>query len=286
MPEDNMRNVEAVTPAASDGAVRKLPRTSAPLKNTASFREGISRIKDLAKTLDEPSVDRAALEIGQEIRRARLSKGLTQEDVARSARISQGALSDIERGRRIDGPSYRILRQVADALGVDIALLPREAYLPSPEEAPKSILRKWLGTLRSITPEPVVAIEPAAADVASSGPSLQTWIEALLGEYELSTVHSELLHIVQAPDQTARGDAFCKVWNIGPHSSTRLKSNDAVVFLTIKGAGTFTCSHPITDKVCVAAKDDIVDVINTGPSNLKVVCVHGAWFQRTVGSGA
>lgn len=60
-------------------------------------------------------------EVGKEIRRLRTMRAMTLEQLARSARVSAGLLSQIERGR--GNPSFNTLVSVAHALGTSIARL-------------------------------------------------------------------------------------------------------------------------------------------------------------------
>jgi transcriptional regulator with XRE-family HTH domain len=66
-----------------------------------------------AEKADDNS-DLAAL--GQFVRQHRLAAGLTQEGLADVAGLHWTYVSDVERGRR--NPTYRVIRQLARALGV------------------------------------------------------------------------------------------------------------------------------------------------------------------------
>jgi transcriptional regulator with XRE-family HTH domain len=61
------------------------------------------------------------MEIGKRIAEIREQAGLTQSALARTIGTSQSAISAIEAGDR--NPSYEMLRQIADALGVTTAYL-------------------------------------------------------------------------------------------------------------------------------------------------------------------
>lgn len=63
--------------------------------------------------------------LGENVRRLRLERGLSQEDLAFAAEMKRSYLSDLERGTR--NPSVRALGRLADALGVDpVELLSRD----------------------------------------------------------------------------------------------------------------------------------------------------------------
>ncbi len=55
---------------------------------------------------------------GKRIRFLRRRAGLTQERLAEAARLSPVSISNIERG--LHAPSFRRLRDIADALHVDV----------------------------------------------------------------------------------------------------------------------------------------------------------------------
>lgn len=60
---------------------------------------------------------------GGNVRRVRLSRGLTQEELAVDAEIDLTYLGGIERGRR--NPSLLVMARIAEALSVDLPLLLR-----------------------------------------------------------------------------------------------------------------------------------------------------------------
>jgi transcriptional regulator with XRE-family HTH domain len=64
----------------------------------------------------------------EELKRVRRSKGLTQQDLAELAGVSQYTITEIETGRREARPST--LRKLAKALDVEVADLFRESEAP------------------------------------------------------------------------------------------------------------------------------------------------------------
>ncbi len=65
--------------------------------------------------------DKYELEIVDNIRRYRMAKGLTQEELARLCGLSTSYIGDIETYRRF--PKILNLKKIADALDIDIAYL-------------------------------------------------------------------------------------------------------------------------------------------------------------------
>lgn len=61
--------------------------------------------------------------LGENVRRLRTAKGLSQEEVAFAAEMKRSYLSDLERGTR--NPSVRALGRLAEALGVEAGELLR-----------------------------------------------------------------------------------------------------------------------------------------------------------------
>lgn len=74
-------------------------------------------------------------DLGSQVRRARLEADITQEELARQANVSLGAVKKMERG---DGSTLKTLVRVVRALG-------REQWLtqlaPEPELGPFDLLR-------------------------------------------------------------------------------------------------------------------------------------------------
>ena len=59
--------------------------------------------------------------IGSTLRQARISQGRTLRDVAKSARVSLGYLSEVERGQK--EASSELLNAICDALGLQLSVL-------------------------------------------------------------------------------------------------------------------------------------------------------------------
>jgi transcriptional regulator with XRE-family HTH domain len=63
--------------------------------------------------------------VGLHLQRLRREKGLSQEELAHSARVHQTYLSGVEGGKR--NPSIGVLERITTALGVDIEELFRQS---------------------------------------------------------------------------------------------------------------------------------------------------------------
>jgi transcriptional regulator with XRE-family HTH domain len=64
---------------------------------------------------------RLLAELGSELRRIRLSKGVTLEKLAYGAGISKGNLSDIEHGKR--DPRFSTLKAISEGLEISVSQL-------------------------------------------------------------------------------------------------------------------------------------------------------------------
>lgn len=61
--------------------------------------------------------------LGENVRRCRVARGMSQEELAFAAEMKRSYVSDLERGTR--NPSVRALGRLAAALGVEAAELVR-----------------------------------------------------------------------------------------------------------------------------------------------------------------
>ncbi len=65
------------------------------------------------------------MSVGEVIKERRTSLGMTQEDLAAASGVSQGAISDLETGRRGEStqPSLGVALKLAEALGLPVQSL-------------------------------------------------------------------------------------------------------------------------------------------------------------------
>jgi transcriptional regulator with XRE-family HTH domain len=64
----------------------------------------------------------AAFEAGDLVRAMRDKSGLTQKGLAEKIGTSQAHLSEIERGNGLQGPTFSMLRRIADACGMELRI--------------------------------------------------------------------------------------------------------------------------------------------------------------------
>ena len=90
------------------------------------------------------------LDIGQNIFRERLTRGITQAELARSAGLTQPNLSAIEKGRR--DMTVSTLRRISLALGVGASRLLGES--PAEKTAPATLNRPRIERLARLVVQP------------------------------------------------------------------------------------------------------------------------------------
>lgn len=111
---------------------KTLTRENAIARRRKAAARGAS-VKDLITALEKECPDlaskaplsSAAAEAGDFVRSARLGRDMSQKELASAAGLQQSAVSAIERGEGKDGPTYRTLRDIAEALGMKVAFVPK-----------------------------------------------------------------------------------------------------------------------------------------------------------------
>jgi ribosome-binding protein aMBF1 (putative translation factor) len=80
-------------------------------------------IGDAPGNAREAFVERsAAFEAGDLVRMMREKAGLTQKELAQKISTSQSHLSEVERGNGLQGPTFSLLRKVANACRVTLRI--------------------------------------------------------------------------------------------------------------------------------------------------------------------
>ena len=96
-----------------------------------------------------PQRERSRLELGRRVRNLREMRGLGLNELARTAKVSPGYLSQLESGQR-DNPSVEVLHRLAAALNVTVQYLvePQSTYAAPPVLQDEAIMlreRKYAG---------------------------------------------------------------------------------------------------------------------------------------------
>ncbi len=103
--------------------------------------------------------------VGAALRRHRIDRGLSATALARAVDISNGHLSDIERGRR--NPSPGLLRRLEEAL----ALSPGELQRPLSETSPRGVEKNGQDIDKRAIRHPILLSEATVALAAALGVS-------------------------------------------------------------------------------------------------------------------
>lgn len=161
-------------------------------------------------------IDFPALEFGSRLREMRLRRGWTQAQLATVVGCQQGDLSDIERGKGKDGPTYRVLRDLAVALGEPFPINP---------------------------PQPVALVESGdESQITQSFADFSTF-EPLLTAAKRSGLVRYVSHRAKNASSLLQS---CTLINVGENSKARLTPNIELVVLTkVSGGGRFQVYNPV-----------------------------------------
>jgi transcriptional regulator with XRE-family HTH domain len=143
---------------------------------------------------------RLRVTIGQEIRDARLAAGISQNVVARAARVSQPKISRLEAGS-LTTASIDTLVMVADAVGLDLSVRAYPGRAPTRDAAHARKLSAFLGHVaRPLTYSTEVALphrdgvpEQRAWDAMVFAPDGDTGVELEMRLYDMQSQMRRLL---------------------------------------------------------------------------------------------
>jgi transcriptional regulator with XRE-family HTH domain len=191
-------------------------------KTISRARRGVEAPPSLIEALREGGVttfdgspNLIALEIGERIRGARQSGGLTQAELARRAGCNQGDLSNIERGKGRDGPSYKTLKAIAEALGVELAINPRP------------------------TPQPAIFAIGNDVRISYSTTAYKD-VYPLYAEFEWSRIRERIANHLTVRDAPAPPimDVACQIFNVAPAQRAVFRCDPGLYLVgKIRGAG-------------------------------------------------
>lgn len=85
------------------------------------FREGLYSLETICPTVLDPAMQDWCAIVGRNVRRLRLQRGMTQENLAFEAEIDLTYVGGIERGKR--NPSLLVMARIAEALSVSLTKL-------------------------------------------------------------------------------------------------------------------------------------------------------------------
>jgi DNA-binding XRE family transcriptional regulator len=180
----------------------------------------------------EAGIDPVALEIGVQIKQARLRAGFTQTQLAEASGVPQGAISDIERGKGKDGPSYR--RVKARRSGRCLALSPRDGEPESAaQEGP---------VLHNVGNSGMLMLTDI---VVGSGSLLAPVLRSILPELAMKVLATNIrAALLAAPGRGGASGAHGRsdLWELEAHGEAKVKVSEPSVVLIFDGPG----SSPMT----------------------------------------
>ena len=150
------------------------------------------------------------MEIGDKIKRLRLQRGLTQEELAARTELSKGFISQLERD--LTSPSIATLMDILEALGTDVSdffrdtgdekvVYGREDMFE--KEQDDGVVIRWLVTnAQKNALEPILVTLPAGISTVADDPH-----EGEEVGYVLSG--SVTLYLGEKKYRIHRGDSFC-----------------------------------------------------------------------------
>ena len=161
------------------------------------------------------------MEIGNKVKRLRLQRGLTQEELAARTELSKGFISQLERD--ITSPSIATLMDILEALGTDVAAFfnekPEAKVVYEGEdmflkEGDDGVTIRWLVTdAQKNALEPILVTLPAGTSTDRDDPH-----EGEEFGYVLSG--TVILFLGEKKHRVRKGDSFCFV----PSSAHWLKN--------------------------------------------------------------
>jgi transcriptional regulator with XRE-family HTH domain len=261
---------EDVAPVVATGRAITKARSGAP--TPPSLAEAL-RQAGVESFAGEPA-NFAAMEIGERIRMARQEAGLTQAELARRAGCKQGDLSDIERGKGRDGPSYKTLKAIAVALDEELPINPppAEAWMPMIE-----VIGKGTHVHSSVTDYEILLPLYGNDEWTVLKKSVRSRLETLWAKSPGSSTYG--------------ASKVCQIVNVGPAQHARFRCYDGFAVLSkVRGGGEVKVRKPIyrfhasehADAVAILSGDSVVEVDTAdGETCVFMVAPAGVLMART-----
>lgn len=246
----------------------KLPMRSRPPANTVGLGRVLDQLRDRPEVLGLEDIDSAAIETGLALRRARRATGLTQAEVAKLTGITQGAISNIERGAGKDGPSARVVRQIAAAIGSEWVLRP----------IGEAVASAWDETVEFGDLVKVTTGKNKLDFVGVGGTLALCWpiVKSVLPAAAYAEMVQAVAELAKRPSlQDFTPEPLCGFWKLQPHGRSRLSVRAPVLALAFHGHGKVAVpNQPRTthyDQVVIAESDQTIELRNDGGEALSVM---------------
>lgn len=241
-----------------------LPVLKAHPKAAATLSEAL---EDLARSgsslLPRLGMDAASLEIGLALKAARLKAGMTQTDLSKRTGIPQSAISDIENGKGTEGPSFRTIRQLADALGAEIEIKPAGVDGDRARQALQALAQLSELMLVNTASGPLVT---SLLGLVLESVDKKVLAELMAKAKVLSATASAKAEIASNAKAVLGGPAsdLAAFWELAAHKTAKVALPAWSVYFVYGGAARIEGAHPVSDRIAIAGPDETVGIANTG----------------------
>lgn len=249
-----------ILPQAEKTARRPLLRRTTSVRSTESLRASLDRVADKLGLPVDAGVTAHSLELGLTFKRARLAKGLTQEELARGIGLSQTALSMIENGRGPDGPTWATVLRICEALSIEPSFLPADPHSLVSEVGEVRFLKASTSANARVR-EAGLGEEAAAVAVGLLSKEKLKWLKLTLNKFGLGS---------SKPVKMPTSSRFL---SLAPHTGTRIRAiENALVVIAVDGGrvGVRAAAQKhgvgktwINDGIALVDKAGVVEVGNT-----------------------
>lgn len=246
----------------------RLPRHDLPVRNVVSFREALGELESSPEVLGLDNVDPAAIEIGLKIKRAREKIRLSQSGLAEISGVDQPTISQIENGKGTQGPTYKVLRDLAAGLGLVIDLVPPAGTAAgiatginlltgrAPEASSRSAMNFLSGAGIFECQRDLHELDAAEAIFSS------LFTPAIRRE-----AHKAMLELLgQRKAQPETGGLFCGYWSAAPKAQGSIAVRRDLMFLGFGEGGSIMrktgSSVPSSDRIVIAPSRSRVVIEN------------------------
>lgn len=230
-----MTDLDHFLPADPQKVRRPLARRDGPSRNTESLRASLDRVVDDIGFPADAGVTAASLDLGINLKRARLAKGLTQVELAKRIGLSQTALSQIENGRGPGGPTWTTILRICEALDIEPSFLPADAQASATSAAvaaPNTKVRMFKVSKGAKAKVSEAGLGDAAAQVALRLLSREalTWVTSAVLKAGLAS---------EKPSKNSKPSAGPRLLSLAPHAGTKIEAiNGPLVVIAADWAAT------------------------------------------------
>jgi transcriptional regulator with XRE-family HTH domain len=272
--------LEGDLPSKGGRQSEAVPHVTGDAVPLGSVIETIAKQPDAISLLGTTPAD---LSIGLRLRQVRRARGLTQAALAELTRLPQSMISDIEKGKGRDGPSFRVLEKVAGSLGLDVALIDKKCDVVG--ELP--VFDPSVHVISSTQPASEIGREPSPAyalmflrAVVDDGvlmavrEKIFAWMSGKAGSFRTGRP-SVRLHF----DDTLT----CQFWRMNPYAQTKFATSAMTIFISIRRSDDFCVrsldgAMKVSEEIYLIPEKGTFDVENRGDQAMSLMSIPAAKF--------